>query len=59
MKNEDLIDVADSYKSFDTMFELLKVGDYSFLNRECGTMNYPEIYTHVSNQLLNKVNLPI
>lgn len=43
MKNEDLIDVADSYKSFDTMFELLKVGDYSFLNRECGTMNYPEI----------------
>ena len=43
MKNEDLIDVADSYKSFDTMFELLKVGDYSFLNRECGTIEYPEI----------------
>lgn len=35
--------VANSFKTFDTMFELLKVGDYSFLNRESGTMNYPEI----------------
>lgn len=43
MKKEDIIDVANSYKSFDTMYDLLKVGDYSFLNRECGTMNYPEI----------------
>jgi len=43
MKKEDIIDVANSYKSFDDMYDLLKVGNYSFLNRECGTMNYPEI----------------
>jgi len=43
MKKEDLIEVVNSFKTFDIMFELLKVGDYSFLNRECGTMNYPEI----------------
>lgn len=43
MKREDVIDVVNSYKSFDTMYDLLKVGDYSFLKRECGTINYPEI----------------
>ena len=43
MKKEDLIEVVNSFKTFDTMFDLLKVGDYSFLNRECGTMNYIEI----------------
>lgn len=43
MKKEDLIEVVNSFKTFDTMYELLKVGDYSFLNRELGTMYYPEI----------------
>lgn len=43
MKKENLIDVVNSFKTFGTMFYLLKDGDYSFLNRECGTINYPEI----------------
>ncbi len=43
MKKEDLIEVVNSFKTFDTMYSLLQEGDYSFLNRECGTNNYPEI----------------
>jgi len=43
MKKKDLIDVVNSFKTFDTMYELLKNGDYSFLNRECGSIAYPEI----------------
>ena len=43
MKIEGLIDVVNGFKTFDTMYELLKNGDYSFLNRECGTIAYPEI----------------
>ena len=43
MKKEDIIEVANSFKTFDTIYDLLKSGDYSFLNRECGTTNYPEI----------------
>lgn len=43
MKKEDLIEVVNSFKTFDTMFSLLEKGDYSFLNRECGTNDYPEI----------------
>ena len=43
MKEKDLIKVANSFKTFDDMYYLLKDGDYTFLNRECGTNNYPEI----------------
>ncbi|MCC6447550.1 MAG: hypothetical protein IT215_02570 [Chitinophagaceae bacterium] len=43
MKKEDLIEVANSFKTFDKMFDQLKVGDFSFLNRKCGTIEYPEI----------------
>jgi hypothetical protein len=43
MKKEDLIDVVNSFKTFDTIYDLLKKGDYSFLKRECGTTIYPEI----------------
>ena len=39
----DLIEVVDSFKTFDKMYDLLKVGDFSFLNRKCGTIEYPEI----------------
>lgn len=40
---KDLIEAANSFKTFDTMYDLLKKGDYSFLSREYGTNNYPEI----------------
>jgi hypothetical protein len=43
MNQESLIEIANSFKTFDDMYYLLKKGDYSFLNRECGTNNYPEI----------------
>jgi hypothetical protein len=43
MEIKNIDKVTNSFNTFDTMFELLKVGDYSFLNREYGTMNYPEI----------------
>ena len=43
MKKENLVEVSNSFKTFDTMYDLLKNGDYSFLNKEYGTNNYPEI----------------
>ena len=43
MKWEDLIKIYDSFKTFDDMFFLLENGDYTFLSRECGTNNYPEM----------------
>jgi hypothetical protein len=43
MKKEELIEVANSFRTFDTMYDLLKSGDFSFLSRKCGTNIYPEI----------------
>ncbi len=43
MSKEDVIKIASSLKSYDVMYDLLKVGDFSFLNRKCGTIEYPEI----------------
>ena len=43
MTKEDVIKIASSLKSYDAMYDLLKVGDFSFLNRKCGTIEYPEI----------------
>jgi len=68
MKKEDFIEVVNSFKTFDTMFSLLEKSDYSFLNRECGTNNYPEIKwmmeyfiekeEYEKCRFLSKLNLP-
>lgn len=43
MIDEELEKITNSFKTFDEMYDLIISGDYSFLNRECGTNNYPEI----------------
>ena len=43
MKKDLLNKISSSFKTYDDTFALLKNGDYSFLSRECGTNNYPEI----------------
>ena len=40
---EDLIEVSNTFKTYEQMYELLINNDFSFLSREYGTMNYPEI----------------
>lgn len=40
---EDLIEVSNTFITYDQMYELLINNDFSFLSREYGTMNYPEI----------------
>ena len=40
---EDLIKVTNTFKTYEQMYELLLNNDFSFLRREYGTMNYPEI----------------
>lgn len=40
---EDIIEVSNTFKTYEQMYELLINNDFSFLNREYGTMNYPEI----------------
>jgi len=43
MKDNTISQISDSFKTFDGMFSLVKKGDLSFLNREYGTNDYPEI----------------
>jgi len=43
MKKEKINQTSNTFKTFDAMFSLVQKGDLSFLNRECGTNNYPEI----------------
>lgn len=43
MHIEDLNEVSNSFKTYEQMYELLVNNDFSFLSREYGTMNYPEI----------------
>ena len=43
MNKLDLIDVANSFKTFDEMYNLIISGDCSFLLRKLGTNEYPEI----------------
>ena len=40
---EDLIEVSNTFKTYEQMYELLINNDFSFLSREHETMNYPEI----------------
>ena len=40
---EDIIEVSNTFKTYEQMYELLINNDFSFLRRESGTMNYPEI----------------
>lgn len=43
MNKKDLIDVANSFKTYEEMYELLLNNDFSFLSRELGTNRYPQI----------------
>jgi hypothetical protein len=40
---EDIIVVSNTFKTYEQMYELLLNNDFSFLRREFGTINYPEI----------------
>ena len=43
MDKKDIIEVANSFLSYEEMYELLNNGDFSFLSRELGTNRYPQI----------------
>lgn len=43
MNRQDLIDAANSFKTYEQMYELLVNNDFSFLTRELGTNKYPQI----------------
>lgn len=43
MNKKDLIDVANSFKTYEEMYESLLNNDFSFLSRELGTNRYPQI----------------
>ena len=40
---KDIIEVANSFKTYEEMYELLLNNDFSFLHRELGTNRYPQI----------------
>jgi len=42
-KEENLIKVVNSFNTYDEIYDLLKIGDFSILKRKCGTIEYPEI----------------
>jgi hypothetical protein len=54
MKKERIDQISNTFKTFDDMFSLVKKGDLSFLNRECGTNNYPEINWMMDHFLANE-----
>ena len=43
MNKKDLIDVANSFKTYEEMYESLLNNDFSFLSKELGTNRYPQI----------------
>jgi hypothetical protein len=43
MNKLDLIDVANSFKTYEQMYKLLVNNDFSFLSRQLGTNKYPQI----------------
>ena len=43
MNKKDIIEVANSFKTYEEMYELLNNGDFSFLSRGLGTNKYPQI----------------
>ena len=45
---EDIIEVSNTFKTYEQMYELLINNDFSFLRREYGTANYPEIEWMIS-----------
>ena len=40
---EEVVKVSNTFKSYEQMYELLINNDFSFLSKEYGTVNYPEI----------------
>jgi len=43
MKKEDLSEIANSFKTYDEIYEHLLMGDFSVIERKCGTNEYPQI----------------
>ena len=43
MNKKYLIDVSNSFKTYEEMYELLLNNDFSFLSKELGTDRYPQI----------------
>lgn len=43
MKKKDIIEVSNSFKTYEEMYELLLNNDFSFLSKELGTDRYPQI----------------
>lgn len=43
MDKKDIIEVSNSFKTYEEMYELLLNNDFSFLLKEFGTNRYPQI----------------
>jgi hypothetical protein len=43
MNDEGIKEVASSFKTYEEMYSLISSGDFSFLSRELGTNEYPQI----------------
>jgi hypothetical protein len=43
MNNEDIVEVSDSFKTYEEMYELLLNNDFSCIHKELGTNRYPQI----------------
>ena len=43
LKFNNKFEVVNTFKTYEQMYELLINNDFSFLRREYGTMNYPQI----------------
>ena len=43
MNKKDIIEVANSFKTYEEMYELLNNGNFSFLSRKLNTNRYPQI----------------
>jgi hypothetical protein len=43
MRNKDIDEVANSFKTYEEMYELLLNNDFSCIDKELGTNRYPQI----------------
>lgn len=43
MRNEDIDEVINSFKTYEEMYELLLNNDFSCIHKELGTNRYPQI----------------
>ena len=43
MNTEGIQEVASSFKTYEEMYSLVSSGDFSFLSKELGTSEYPQI----------------